>query len=123
MSQHVNRARDFMEHMLLSCNKVQRDIDGMSEAAFYSNGTIQDAVMLNIALLGAASKRLMDVLPDAATRFPDVQFAAIYAMRNRLIHGYESVMIERVWESAIGEIPPLRAALEAALASWTADLS
>ena len=123
MSRHVSRARDYVDHMLLACEKIQRYIDGMSENDFYVSEAIQDAVMRNVGNLGEAAKKFLNALPDAAIRFPAIPFSAIYAMRNRIIHGYEDMKIERVWESAFRERPPLQAAIETALASWPSDLA
>ena len=37
-------------------------------------------------------------------------------MRNRLIHGYFAIDLDRVWDTVTDDLPPLLAALEAALA-------
>jgi uncharacterized protein with HEPN domain len=37
-------------------------------------------------------------------------------MRNRLIHGYFDVDLDRVWDTVTDDLPPLLAQLEAALA-------
>jgi uncharacterized protein with HEPN domain len=50
-------------------------------------------------------------------RFPEIPFAAIYAMRNQLVHGYFMVDLQVVWNVIERDIPQLRAALEAALDS------
>ena len=38
-------------------------------------------------------------------------------MRNRLIHGYFDVDRDRVWDTAVDDLPPLMVALEAALSN------
>jgi uncharacterized protein with HEPN domain len=39
-------------------------------------------------------------------------------MRNRLIHGYDTIDPDRVWDALSIDVPPLIAELESALASW-----
>lgn len=39
-------------------------------------------------------------------------------MRNRLVHGYDSVDVSRVWDAVDIDIKPLIAELSAALANW-----
>jgi len=36
-------------------------------------------------------------------------------MRNRLIHGYFEVDLDRVWDTVLNDLPPLIAAIEAFL--------
>jgi uncharacterized protein with HEPN domain len=46
---------------------------------------------------------------------PSVPWAAIVAMRNRLIHAYFDIDRDIVWKTAVEEIPPLRLQLVALL--------
>lgn len=39
-------------------------------------------------------------------------------MRNRTIHGYDTINSEEVWKTLLEDIPPLIVDLEAALAAW-----
>ncbi|QMV20048.1 DUF86 domain-containing protein [Granulicella sp. 5B5] len=73
--------------------------------------------MRNIEVLGEASKNLLEVLPDAPQRFPDIPFRSIYAMRNQLAHGYFSTNMVRVWEVVQSDIPGLLKHLEHAIAA------
>ena len=46
----------------------------------------------------------------------------MYLMRNRLIHGYDTVRLETVWEVAEKDIPGIIEGIEAALNAWPSDL-
>lgn len=39
-------------------------------------------------------------------------------MRNRLIHGYDTIDPARVWDALSIDVPPLIRELESALAAW-----
>lgn len=54
-------------------------------------------------------------MPDAGTKFPGIPFAAIYAMRNQLSHGYFTIDLDIVWNVVQHEIPALRAQLTSAI--------
>ena len=84
MSLHALRARDYLGHMLGAVNQIQEYVCDRSREEFLSTKLLQDGVIRNIEILGEASRLLVDVAPDIATRFPNIPFAAIYAMRNQL---------------------------------------
>ena len=116
MTQHTLGERDFLAHMLDAVGQIQTYAQGKQAADFLSDRYLQDAVIRNIEVLGEASRNLLDRVPNAATRFPGIPFAAIYGMRNHLSHGYFSINLDAVWIAIEQDIPNLRKELEAALA-------
>ena len=60
----------------------------------------------------------MEALPDAISRFPVIPFAAIYAMRNQLSHGYFTVDLDIVWNVVERDIPELRTQIEGAISHF-----
>jgi uncharacterized protein with HEPN domain len=112
-----------MEDLLEFCARIQQYTESMSFEQFIQNTMARDAVVHNIELLGEASQQLLQVLPDAAARFPTIPFKAMYLTRNRLIHGYTSLRLPTVWEVVEQEISGLRLKIEEALASWPEDLN
>lgn len=57
-----------------------------------------------IEILGEAASK---VSPEARAAAPQVPWAAIVGMRNRLIHGYFDINTTIVWKTATVEIPEL----------------
>ncbi len=57
-----------------------------------------------IEIVGEAAKR---VSAQTQTKFPQIPWPQIVAMRNRLVHGYDKVDYDRVWTVATEELPPL----------------
>jgi uncharacterized protein with HEPN domain len=123
MSRHAIRARDYIEHMLDAAQAIQGFVSGMSEEEFLSDRRTRDAVVRNIEILGEAARKLSDALPDAASRFPAIDFRTMYATRNRMIHAYAFINFTIIYEIAVKDIPPSVVALEAALANWPSDLT
>lgn len=74
--------------------------------------------LLNLALV-----RLLEIIGEAATRVsietrsqhPNIPWAQIAGMRNRLIHGYESVDLDVVWQIVRADLPRLITELERVL--------
>jgi len=52
---------------------------------------------------------------DERARHPDIPWSEIVGLRNRLIHGYDSVDFDILWQIVSDDLPPVIAALEKAL--------
>ena len=76
---------------------------------------LDEARVLSLALV-----RLLEVVGEAATRvpenersrYPSIPWPQIISLRNRLIHGYDSVDMDILWEILTDDLPPLIAELE-----------
>jgi len=55
------------------------------------------------------------VSAEGRRKLPDLPWADIVAMRNRLIHGYFQIDLDRVWDTVTDDLPPLITALREAL--------
>ncbi len=77
MTRHPLRARDYLGHMLDAVGQIQIYTRGKNAGDFLSDRLLQDGVVRNVEILGEASRNLLSSLPDAATKFPGIPFAAI----------------------------------------------
>ncbi len=76
-------------------------------------------------ILALALVRLLEVLGEAAGRvtkrsraqYPEIPWRQIIALRNRLIHGYDSVDLDILWVILTDDLPPLISALDDILSS------
>jgi uncharacterized protein with HEPN domain len=67
-----------------------------------------------------ALTRLLEIMGEAASRvpvearirYPEIPWVQMVGMRNRLIHGYDAVDFDILWQTVIEDLPPLIAALE-----------
>lgn len=115
MNPHPLRARDYLGHMLDAVSQIQTYTHGKSIKDFLSDRLLQDGVVRNVEILGESSRNLLSSVPDAGTKFPAIPFAAIYAMRNQLSHGYFAIDLDVVWKVTQRDIPDLRKELEKAI--------
>jgi uncharacterized protein with HEPN domain len=70
------------------------------------------AVTHLLEILGEAAK---GVSSETQSKYPDIPWTKMAATRDRLIHGYFSVDLDIVWQIVSDDLPPLVAALDAAL--------
>jgi uncharacterized protein with HEPN domain len=72
------------------------------------------ALMQLLQIIGEAARRLSD---GVRQQHPAVPWAHIIGLRNRLIHGYDTVDLDRLWEVLTVDLPELAANLGRILAS------
>lgn len=71
-------------------------------------------------VLDLALTRLLEIIGEAANRvpfdaqaqYPAIPWAQIIGLRNRLVHGYDAVDLDILWQIIRRDLPPLIAALE-----------
>jgi uncharacterized protein with HEPN domain len=78
--------------------------EGMDEETFGADARTHLAVQHQITVIGEAAKRLS---PEAQGRMDELPWSAITRMRDRLIHGYDTVDLGIVWNTARQSIPRL----------------
>ena len=74
---------------------------------------LRNAVERNFEVIGEAVGRLLRNDPDAASRLSEHE--RIVAFRNVLIHGYDLVDDELVWDTVTSKLPVLLSEVEALL--------
>jgi uncharacterized protein with HEPN domain len=111
MNKDELRAPDYVGHLKEACDRILSYTAGLSYESFLQNQMVQDAVLRNIAILGEATKRLLECWPDATTAHPEIPWIDIYGMRNRITHAYSLVNLEVVWNVVEVHIPTLQVQL------------
>jgi len=65
-----------------------------------------------VEIVGEAASK---VTPETRSLAGGLPWADIVGMRNRLIHAYFDIDLDRVWDTVIDDLPPLAAELEKVL--------
>lgn len=105
-------------HMLESAQRALRIASGLTAATLEADEIRLLAVVKSIEIIGEAA---MKVSESTQQRLPKVEWKGIRQMRNRLIHGYDSIDPARVWDALSIDVPPLIVELETALAGWPGE--
>ena len=69
---------------------------------FAENLLTRSAVLYQFAVLGEAVKRLSEEFRNSHAA---ISWSEIAGMRDRLIHGYDAVNMERVWDAVKNDVP------------------
>ena len=67
------------------------------------------ALVKEIEIIGEAATRLSD---EARAASPAIPWADVIGMRNRLVHVYFDIDLDRLWDTVQQDLPPLAEELE-----------
>jgi uncharacterized protein with HEPN domain len=107
----VKDDRLYLIHILERIARVDSYIGGDREA-FFQSSLIQDAILRNLEIIGAAAKRVSAPIRE---RYPDIPWRLLGGFRDVLIHRYNGVDLEEVWNIIANDLPILKAQLRAIL--------
>jgi uncharacterized protein with HEPN domain len=88
---------------------VARYCAGLACEALRANDMRLWAVVKSIEVIGEASMKVSAV---TQSRLPTIDWLGVRRMRNRMIHGYDTIDVARVWDAVEIDIPPLISVLE-----------
>jgi len=95
----------YLEDIVNACEKILTYVDGASSEQFTKDDMLKDAVMRNIEIIGEAASKLTQEFKENHPEFP-VRDAT--TMRNKIIHEYDIVDFEIVWETVQSDIPKIK---------------
>jgi uncharacterized protein with HEPN domain len=100
----MQRDLQFLLDMLQSAELILTYTAQCSKDEFVANIQLQDSVIRRLLVIAEAARRVSDTTRQA---LPNVSWQEINGMRNRLVHEYNDVNLNIVWDVVQFEIPPL----------------
>jgi uncharacterized protein with HEPN domain len=63
--------------------------------AFVEDEKTQDAIMFNLIVMGEAANQITDEFQE---KHPEIPWSSIIGTRNVIVHGYDQVKLQIVWD-------------------------
>lgn len=101
-----------LRHMLDAAKEALSFAKDKSTKDLYANRMLALSIVKSIEIIGEAAST---VTKDFRDKHNEIPWASIVAMRNRLIHVYFDIDLNRVWDTLTDDLPPLIVALEKVL--------
>jgi uncharacterized protein with HEPN domain len=111
------RLIDYLEHMLEAAKLATSYAEGLDKNDFLADRRTQQAIIMNIIVIGEAATRLVNDYPEFVDRYPNVPWRNMRGMRNRMAHGYFDINLDTVWNTVREAMPQLVDQLKAILGS------
>ena len=99
----------YLLDMLLGAREVQELAAGLTREQFEASRLHQLALMHLLTLIGEAAGR---VSPEVRARYPEVPWRDMTGFRNRLVHEYFGIDLDKVWDAIEHSVPALIDLLE-----------
>ena len=84
----------YLRHILDAITTVEGYLEGVSETTFKATRLLQDGAIRQVEIIGEAVRH---VSKDLRNNYPEIPWQDIAGMRDKLIHDYFGVDIEKVW--------------------------
>jgi uncharacterized protein with HEPN domain len=97
-----------------AARRILRYTDKISLAELEMNDEKLSAILYQIAIIGEATKRLSQ---DFRQQHPEIPWREIAGMRDMLIHKYDQVDFDVIWDVVQNKLPELLTQLEPILPS------
>lgn len=98
-----------LRHMLDHAREVVAMIDGKSRTDLDKDRKLNLSLVRLLEIVGEAAARTPE---DERSLHPAIPWTSIVSLRNRLIHGYDSVDFDILWNIVTNDLPPLIEKLE-----------
>ena len=98
-----------LNDMLSHATEAVELLGGSSREEFSADRMLQLALTRLVEIVGEAANR---VSSRTQARRPEIPWLRIAGMRNRLVHGYDVMDIDLLWDTITTDLPPLIEALQ-----------
>jgi len=79
----------------VGCDYLIEAYEVTTFAAFLADDKTQDAIMFNLSILGEAANRIPE---EYREDHPEIPWSSIIGIRNVIVHGYDQVKLQIVWD-------------------------
>ncbi len=110
MTRHDDRVR--LRHMLDHAREAVAMITGKGRTDLQRQRMLELALVRLIEIIGEAAAR---VSPEGQAEYSFIPWREVVGMRNRLVHGYDSIDLDVLWDTIEDDLPPLIDELERVL--------
>ena len=96
----------YLRHVLDAISRIEEYLQDVDRAAFHQRYLVQDGVIRQLEIIGEAVKHLSREMRAKHVHIP---WQDIAGMRDKLIHHYFGIDIDKVWLTVREEIPVFKA--------------
>jgi uncharacterized protein with HEPN domain len=100
----MSRDDTYLVDILESAKIALSYVAGKSWDDFYEDMQCQDAVLRRIEIIGEAARHIS---PQTQKKHPQIPWRDLTMLRNLVIHQYDAVDVNQVWDTVQNKLRPL----------------
>jgi uncharacterized protein with HEPN domain len=93
-----------IEDILAAIAEIESFVAGMNREQFLADAKTLKAVVADLTIIGEAARHIPEAVLQA---HPEVPWALMRGMRNRIVHGYYQVDPVVVWNTCQNDLAPV----------------
>ena len=97
-----------LQDILGAIKRIESYMRGTNEKQFKNDLMRQDAIMLQIEIIGEAAR---NVSTEFQEQHADIPWSEMIGMRNKLVHDYFDIDVSKIWDTTKNDIPQLKKAI------------
>jgi len=101
------RLPDYLAHIEQAATEACDFVEGLTKVDFFEDRRTQQAVIMNLIVIGEAITKIMNGYAAFTQAHTDVPWHGMRGMRNRIAHGYFDIDLDVVWDTVQEGLPAL----------------
>jgi len=97
-----------VKKLIAYAEKILRYCEGVSYEDFLADSKLVEACVFNLSQMGELVNRTDE---EFRSIHKDIPWRFIYGLRNRIVHDYEGVNLQLIWQIIAEDLEPLRQSL------------
>ena len=93
-----------VEKLAAYSGKILRYCEGVEYPAFTADTKLVEACVFNLSHMGELANRVEGSFAQA---HPEIPWRLLYGLRNRIVHDYEGVNLQLIWQIIQEDLPQL----------------
>ena len=98
-----------LQSILTEIGNLEKMMAGKSKSDLEEDMILERAVSMTLGLMGEKANKISSAFKEA---HPEIEWRKMIALRNRIVHNYEDLDFDLIYDTVSRKIPELKAQLE-----------
>ena len=104
--------QEVVRSILTEIVNMDKIMAGKTRSDLEENLTLERAVSMTLGLIG---EKANNISPKFIDKHPEIEWRKIIALRNRIVHSYEDLDFDIIYDTVVRKLPELKEQLHGAL--------
>lgn len=97
--------KGMLSQIVKRCNRIIDKISVITREDFSKNEDVKEVICFNLFQIGELANGLSE---EFVKEYHGIPWKQIIGMRHRIVHGYDTINLDIVWNTAVDSIPSLK---------------